>query len=245
MGYFDKQFAELKGFLAKVCPENDVKETVHKNEISWPVGRRRTLVLEPDMAIELGHPRTESTSMLIWADYSDEIHDRRITVIGPDLSEAPEKQLPFGKVVLVGGKNFTPDNSYDRYKEMDSLRYKVDLQGYMMRAVSQYQREWSRVSKTAISQGFSLEILGGVLIDQLRKKQFISSVEVIFVTSKKEDVVLLEKISKQAMQITSAMNKMAIEMSLDCKGCEFEEVCEDVAELKSMRKAKGSSGGKN
>jgi hypothetical protein len=28
------------------------------------------------------------------------------------------------------------------------------------------------------------------------------------------------------------MNKMAVEMSLDCRECEFEDVCDDVSALK-------------
>ena len=58
-------------------------------------------------------------------------------------------------MVIVGGSDFDEDNTYDRYREMELLRYDIHLKGYMMRGVSQQQREWSRVSKEAINNGFS------------------------------------------------------------------------------------------
>lgn len=235
MEFFKKQFNEIREYLAKTCQQGEVKEIRHKKKGTWPKGKAGNLVLEQDMAVELGHPQSESTAMLIWTNDSGNIKDRQITIIGPELPEAQEKQLPFGKAVLIGGNDFTIDNSYDRYREMESIRYDVDLKGYMMRAASQYQREWSRVSNEAILEGFTLEILGGALIDQLKEIEFVTSVEVIFVTSNKEDVGSLKTISEQAIRITSAMNKMAVEMSLDCSECEFEDICDEVSALKSMR----------
>ena len=44
----------------------------------------------------------------------------------------------------------------NRYREMELAKYDVSLAGYMMRAVSQYQREWSRISRQAVAAGFSL-----------------------------------------------------------------------------------------
>jgi CO dehydrogenase/acetyl-CoA synthase beta subunit len=82
--------------------------------------------------------------------------------------------------------NINAENIYDRYREMDHLRYDISLKGYMMRAVSQYMREWSRISKEAINKGFSLFTLGGALIDKYRKLNYIDAVEIIFVTSSKK-----------------------------------------------------------
>lgn len=235
MEFFDKQLKEVREFLEKMNCRGNVREIMHTQKTDWPKGGNRNLVLAQDMAVELGNPQSESTSMLLWENDSGRINDGKITIIGPELTETNAKQLPFGKVVLVGGSLFTTDNSYDRYREMESIRYDVDLKGYMMRAASQFQREWSRVSKEAIDNGFSLEVLGGALMDHFREKDFVTSVEIIFVTSSKEDVVSLKGIAEQAIRITSAMNKMAEEMALDCSECEFEDVCEDVSALKTMR----------
>ena len=191
--------------------------------------------MSEDVGVELGNPREESVSFVIWTETQNEARDGIISVIGPDLQVSQGESLPFGKVVIVGGKGFNEENSYDKHREMEGMRYDVDLKGYMLRAVSQYQREWSRVSNDALSSGFSFSILGGVLIDKFKEKDYIDAVEVIFVTSSREDVKELRGISKGVARVIGAMNKMIEEMSFDCSTCEYADVCTDVSELRKIR----------
>jgi CO dehydrogenase/acetyl-CoA synthase beta subunit len=193
------------------------------------------VVLSQDMAVELGNPREESSSCLIWVEDPGRVRDGVITMIGPVLAECAGKSVPFGKIVIIGGTGFNEENSYDRYREMDGVRYEMDLKGYMMRAVSQHRREWSRVSREALEKGFSLETLGGALIDAYRQKEYIRAVEVVFVTSSRDDVLGLAPIADGAMKIISAMNKMFEELEFDCTTCENTEVCSEVDELRKMR----------
>jgi CO dehydrogenase/acetyl-CoA synthase beta subunit len=120
---------------------------------------------------------------------------------------------------------------------MELLRYDIHLKGYMMRGVSQQQREWSRVSVDAINNGFSFKHLGGALIDQFSRMPYVRSVETIFVTASREDVLEVKAISENITKLISAMNKMADEMSFDCDTCDYNDVCGDVAELRAMRTA--------
>ena len=135
-------------------------------------------------------------------------------------------------MVLVGADGFNEENSYDRYRELDGVRYELDLKGYMMRAVSQYRREWSRVSAEAVKDGFSLGVLGGALIEALRRKEYVRAVEVIFVTASREDVAALAPVADGAMRIIGALNKMLQELEFDCDTCDSIDVCNDVAELR-------------
>ncbi|MEZ4578964.1 MAG: hypothetical protein R2875_13445 [Desulfobacterales bacterium] len=64
--------------------------------------------------------------------------------------ELSGQQVSFSQNRDGWGTDFNADNSYDRYREMELLRYDIHLKGYMMRGVSQYQREWSRVSHEAM-----------------------------------------------------------------------------------------------
>ncbi len=137
---------------------------VADNKRLWPGGHGRNIVLKEDMALELGSPEMESVSCLLWTENLSAITDGRITLIGPDFQESVGKSLPFGKVVLLGVEGFTEDNAYDRHKELDFLRYDLDLKGFMMRAVSQYMREWCRISRESLSQGFSARSLGSSLM---------------------------------------------------------------------------------
>jgi len=164
------------------------------------------------------------------------VHDGKVSLIGPDIRESSGKSLPFGKVVLVQVSGFDEETTYDKYKEMESVRYSLDLKGYMIRAVSQYQREWSRISKEAVKNRFSFEILASALRKEYLKKDYIHAVEFLFVTSSAEDVGELQDVTKNVGRAISALNKMLSEIDPDCDECEYNDVCDEVDELKKMKK---------
>jgi CO dehydrogenase/acetyl-CoA synthase beta subunit len=107
----------------------------------------------------------------------------------------------------------------------------------MMRGASQYQREWSRVSREAVAGGFSFRHIGGALMDHFLSLPYVQSVETLFITSSRAEVLEAKSIADQVFTLISAMNKMAEEMSFDCDTCDYNAVCGDVAELRSMRKS--------
>jgi CO dehydrogenase/acetyl-CoA synthase beta subunit len=201
----------------------------------WAKGGSRNIVLKEDLGVELGNPEMESVSCLLWTENLSWIEDGRITLVGPDFFESAAKSLPFGKVVLAGVEGFDEDNVYERHKELDFLRYDLDLKGFMMRAVSQYMREWCRISSVALSKGFSARHLGSSLIHLFAQRPYVKSVEVIFVTSSTEDVARLKEITAPSEKIISAMNKMAGELEYDCSTCDYQEVCDEADGLKGMR----------
>ena len=170
-----------------------------------------------DTAVELGHPKEGSTAFLIWTSEPVRLKNKRISVIGPDLHQLVGKRIPFGKIILLGVEGFNEDNSYERYRQLENVRYDIHLKGYMMRGVSQYGREWSRVSRKAIEDGFSLPILGGALVDRYLEFEFVRSVEVVFFTSGLQDMKPFLPIAENALKIIGAMNKMIEEVSYDCE----------------------------
>jgi CO dehydrogenase/acetyl-CoA synthase beta subunit len=235
MALFEKQFSEIRDYLKQREGTSAYREIVHREPCAWPSGMKRSVVLAQDMAVELGSPQQESASFLVWHDEPARVRDGLITLIGPDLPASAGKGLPFGKVVLIAADGFNEENGYDRYRELDGVRYELDLKGYMMRAVSQYRREWSRVSAEALEGGFSFGVLGGALIDAYRRKEYVRAAEVIFVTASREDVAALAPVADGAMRIIGAMNKMLQELEFECDTCENTDVCGDVAELRAMR----------
>lgn len=235
MELFEETLTGIRKYIeGKNCQSWAIKE--QRN--AWPSGKGRNVVLSEDMALELGNPQMNSVSCLIWTRKLDLIRDGKINLIGPDIKDSPEKSLPFGKVVLLGVSGFDEENTYDKYKEMEAVRYSLDLKGYMIRAVSQYQREWSRISKEAVRSGFSFEILGGALREEYLKKDYIHAVEFLFVTSSAGDVGELQEITRNVGRTISALNKMLSEMDPDCDECEYNDVCDEVGELKNMRKTR-------
>lgn len=235
---FDKEIQEVREFLERKKAEKKLDEIKFRKKIKWPEGGGKNIVLKDDVGIELGSPEAGSVSFILWTDDVSRIRDGKITLVGSDLQKLYKngaKNLPFGKVLLVGVHGFNEENTYERYREMELLRYDVDLKGYMMKAVSQYQREWSRVSIEAMENKFSFSYLGSDLIRRFREKEFVDAVEVVFVTSSREDVMELQDLSSRAGRIVAAMNKMLEEMSFDCSACEFVDVCDEVDILKDMR----------
>jgi CO dehydrogenase/acetyl-CoA synthase beta subunit len=239
MGLFDKPYSEITAFLDRNRKAGRVSEFIHTGKTTWPEEKNRNLVMGPDTAVELGNPKDAATSFLLWVDDSKKIINRRISVVGPDLPALTGKQASFGKVVMVGGKGFDADNAYERSREMELLRYDVHLKGYMMRGASQYQREWSRVSREAISSGFSFQTLGGALMEQFLALDYVEAAEIIFITSTREDVLEMKTIGDNVARRVAAMNKMAEEMTFDCDTCDYNAVCGDVAELRAMRERVG------
>jgi CO dehydrogenase/acetyl-CoA synthase beta subunit len=235
MQLFDGIIGEVRLYIDRQHRKGIARELQYGADPSWPPAGNRDIVLQSNVGVEIGSPGGQSVSFLLWTDKVSLVRDGLITLIGPDIHECGEKYLPFGKVALIGGSGFTEENSYTRYREMEVQRYEVSLRGYMMRAVSQYMREWSRISKEAVKNGFSFSTLGSALINRLREKTYIDSIEILFVTSSDEEVRELKEIGEQAMRYIKAMRKMTEDMDFDCKSCEYKDVCSDAGDLRAMR----------
>ncbi|PKN38029.1 MAG: hypothetical protein CVU62_09970 [Deltaproteobacteria bacterium HGW-Deltaproteobacteria-2] len=235
MEIFERTFSDIRNYIKS---KKTVSFSVTGRNCDWPGGAERNVVLAEDMAVELGNPQNYSTSSLLWTEHPDGVMEGRITLIGPDIPLCSGSRLPFGKVVLVQVSGFDEGNTYERYKEMEAVRYSIDLKGYMIRAVSQYQREWSRISKEAVQNGFSFEILAEALRNEYLKKDYIHAVEFLFVTSSADDVGELQEITKNVSRKISALNKMLSEIDSDCDECEYNDVCDEVEELKGMKKSR-------
>jgi len=245
MHLFNPIIEEVKQFIVARIQNRQVAEHSVLKEISWPQAGPADIVFKSETAIELGNPKDESVSFLAWTGDKTLVRDGIITLIGPDIPEMVPGSLPFGKIVLIHGSGFHEENCYERFREMDLSRYDILLKGYMMRAVSQYMREWSRVSREAVESGFSFSVLGSALSKKLKKFQYIESIEILFVTSSAEDVRELKKIGDRFLQYIHAMTKMTEEMDFQCESCEFQKICDDADELRNMRRSlmeKGKQG---
>jgi CO dehydrogenase/acetyl-CoA synthase beta subunit len=245
MKLFEDVIRDLRIWMdgMKASPHGYAEHAVGR--MPWPEGDRGNIVMQSDTAIELGNPRDESVSFLVWTPQAELVRDGVTAMIGPDVSSFSGASLPFGKVVLIGVDGFTEENCYERHREIEIARYGMNLKGYMIRAVSQYMREWSRISREAIEKGFSLRVLSSALMETYRKLAYVKSVETLFVTSSPADVRSLRPIGERAVRLISAMNKMARELSFDCDICDYTDVCSEVDALKSMRKSmkKGGANG--
>ena len=237
MGLFNKQLEAIRTYIQHHESNHQIIDFDRLNHTGWPTAGKRNLVLNSDTAVELGNPNQESIAFLIWTDDVEKVENGRVRILGPDFSQINKQQISFGRVVIVGGNGFNGENSYLRFREMENLRYDISLKGYMMRAVPQIQREWSRVSREAVDNGFSFQTLGSELLNQYLKLEYIEAAEVLFVTAGRQEVEDLRPTANSFFKIISAMNKLNEELLHECDACDYSEICDDIEELRTMRKS--------
>ena len=198
--------------------------------------QREGVILKEDTFVELGSPKTASSAFVLWTENLDLVNDGLITLIGPDVKDASEGYLPFGQIVLVAGTGIRPEH----YRKLKECQYVDDLKGYMVRAVPQRQRVWSRVSKEAVEKGFSFETLGKVLMNNFKSVAQVKKAEIIFVTSSDEDVNELGIIARDVWKVWKEDTERTIPKyetpRYDCTTCENREICEEIWKMVSFRK---------
>ena len=204
---------------------------------AWPVGRKGNVVLKSETAVELGGPQQESASLLLWTAQPAVVHDGRITIVGPDLDASVGACLPFGRALVLAVEGFDESNCVARHKELELCRYELNLDGYMMRAAPYQGREWGRVSRRGVEDGFSLATLAAGLMRLYRSIPYVSAVEAILVTSSRDTVRSLAGIGGVATRRILALDKMTTEPSRECDECDFNDVCSEIDALRAARNA--------
>jgi len=202
------------------------------------------LILRGDTFVELGNPEVGSCAFLLWTDNLPLVRDGRITLIGPDIQESPGASLPFGQVLMVGGKNLDKQD----HGVLEHTQYISDqIEGYMIKSVSQLL--WARVSKNAARKGFCFEALGRALMAIFKLElPKVQAMEVVFVTSNKDDLQPLENIAEQIRKIArdivtenwkaKGFDLYECTFGWNCSRCPDQPVCDDIKELITISKSK-------
>jgi CO dehydrogenase/acetyl-CoA synthase beta subunit len=174
-----------------------VSEGNHALPIRIGPGAGAGIILREDTFAELGNPELGSCAFTLVTGKRSLIQDKRITLIGPDIPEMQGQSRPFGQIIMTGGRGLT-----GKYIEvLQQARFIGDqIEGYMVRSMS--RNVWSRVSNSAAGKGFSFQVLGGALMTLYKANQLrITSMEIVFVTSCREDVMLLDSIARHVEKI--------------------------------------------
>jgi CO dehydrogenase/acetyl-CoA synthase beta subunit len=253
MAPFDVYFKAIADYVADLRnSRKPFRETIcaasggnYFRDLPVRVGRAAQpgIILKEDTGVELGNPRVGSCAFMLWTDRPSLITDNRITLIGPDIQESSGSSLPFGQVLMIAGSSLKED----RHADLEWSQYISDrIEGYMIRSIP--RRMWGRVSKAALQKGFSFAVLGKALIGLIKSESpLVEAVEILFVTSGKEDIEGLEKISQPVERIASniKMGKFIVGENgdytctsrLDCRICLDKEVCDVIREQIAILKA--------
>lgn len=201
---------------------------------TWPLGSE-PVILTAETAVEVGPPSRSSVAITLWTEKSGLVHDGRIRLYGPDLTSGLA-ELPLAKIVFVEGEGFTDENAYERFRELDRIKFNLQLKGYALRAAPQENKEWARVSRTALNAGLSMRLIGNEIIRRYHEFPYVKGVEVAFVTISDEAVAQFAPMGKLVGDTLRAMNKMKEKLDYDCASCDFKEVCNEVEGLRRMHK---------
>jgi acetyl-CoA synthase len=204
------------------------------------------IILRSDTFVELGNPQGGSCAALLWTDRPSLIRDGRITLFGPDIQESAEASLPFGQILMAGGDELDQED----HEKLQQAQHVADqIEGYMVRSAS--QNLWSRISRDAAAKGFDFETLGRALMDLVKTgAPAVSAVEVLFVTTSKEDVERLDgivsgvrEIGRNILKETWKARGYDLDCDFDCASCQDQETCDEIRDVIVARRKKTESDG--
>lgn len=211
-------------------------------------GANSGILLRSDTFIELGSPEVGSCAFVVWTDGASRVTDGRITLVGPDIPEAPGASLPFGQVLLLAGDGLGAQD----HPALERAQHVADqVEGYMVRSSSESM--WGRVSNDAAAKGFRFETLGTCLMSLTKAAVAgVQSVEVLFVTSGKEDLQPLQSIASRIHEAGREILREQwkakgydLDCDFDCGSCHDQQVCDDIREVivERRKRARRSSQG--
>jgi CO dehydrogenase/acetyl-CoA synthase beta subunit len=197
-------------------------------------GANPGIILRGDTSVELGNPEMGSSSLFLLTDSPATLKDGRITLIGPDIPESANTSLPFGQVLMLGGAQLADKD----VEALQPVQFVGDqIEGYMMRGVS--QRIWSRISTEAVAKGMCFNLLGQALMAVCRSaSRKLESMEILFVTSGKEDLdpldgwsVQIQKIAREIIKENWRIKGYDIDCASNCATCKGQVVCGEIKEV--------------
>jgi CO dehydrogenase/acetyl-CoA synthase beta subunit len=201
----------------------------------------RGIILRSDTYLELGNPLAGSCAFVLWTEQPSLVNDGKVTLLGPDIPESADGSLPFAQILIVGGEELSDRD----HESLIQHQYVSDrIEGYMIKSAP--DRVWSRVSKDAAEKGFDFETLGKALMGIVKSEASrVQAMEIVFVTTSKEDVQGLANIAQQIRKISKDIVKenwkirgYDIECASDCSSCGEKVVCDDIREVISVKKRK-------
>jgi CO dehydrogenase/acetyl-CoA synthase beta subunit len=199
------------------------------------------IILRGDMFIELGNPTIASKELFLWTDDLSLIENGRITLLGPDIPDSANASLPFAQIFMAGGKKFRKEDQ----ETLEMGPHVADqIEGYMARSAS--GNLWSRVSNDAAKKGFSFEVLGKALMALFKSNvPDVQAMEVIFVTTSKEDVLGLDDIvgkvkntRKEVVKESWKARGYDLDCDYDCSSCMDQSTCDDIRDVIAKKRKK-------
>lgn len=223
MRLYNNLIKEIKGNLSN--------SKVLSSGKSLDVSEKNSVIFLSDTAFELGGNNRPCVSSL--AVSSDMNFSDSVFLLGNNLNEI-KADSPFGKFVFIEIEDFSDEqDTFNKIKELEALRYRLNVDGFMTRASALNMREQIRVSKKAVKSGITFADYGQTLLSEYLKFPYVKSAEIYFVTDY-DDFDKLNETAKKISQTTSALNHIFDNVMFDCSTCNLKEICDEVDGLKEL-----------
>lgn len=238
---FISEHADIAASVVPAAPD----ELADRFGFSVRPDPRPKVVLAADTAVELGHPSTESLSLVLFSDGNTPALADSITFVGPDIPQlAGIPPRSFAQVILLHLEDGGLPDPFD----LENAAFLMHrLPGYMIRSVP--GRMWVRISHDGLAAGIDFRVVGSALVAAYKSRfDYVKSVEVLFVTSGKGHVNILSEIEPEARILSGRHKKLYLGIDgeiecreLNCDVCDEKAVCDNLRDIVIKRRRSGDA----
>ena len=213
---------------------SSAKKWAYDPTACWPETSRNELIMLREAAYELGGSAKSAVAFSCFTTNERLVGPDEVWLYGPDLSEI-RGDCAFARIVLFSIQDVgEEDEAYRALQDIEFVKYHVFPKGYMIRALSEDNREQVRVSRAAIRDGISFRNVGFDYIRRFREKENVRSVRVIFVTAPEADYAALRANARKVSDITRSLSTILDGIPTDCDSCGLREICDEVEGMREL-----------
>ena len=200
----------------------------------WKDTGRNELVMLREAAYELGGNGKPAVSFSCFTTDESLVGEDEVWLIGPDLTEI-KGDCPFARIVLFSIQDVgEEDEAYRALQDIEFVRYHVYPDGYMIRALSEDNREQVRIRKSALREGISFKGVGFDYIRKFKTNENVRNVRVIFITRPDADFKALKDSARKVSDITRSLNTILEGIPTDCDSCGLKDICDEVEGMREL-----------
>lgn len=223
----------IKNTIDLLSPYKYSSLTVSK-DLALSVGKDNELILKKDSAFELGGSYKSAVNYQCVTTSLSLVQKDEILLYGEDLTEI-KSDVSFARLAFLQINDLDGDEvSYKVIKDLEFIKYNMNLKGYMMRASTMDFRECVRVAKSAVTDGISFNNIGNAFISKYKQNPLVKAVQIIFITS---DMPIFKQFMDNARkidEITLTLNHVLSNMNFDCHSCNLKPICDEVEGMKEL-----------
>lgn len=234
MELYDNAIQQIKQLL-KQYPIKCLPEYVGQ----LPLLKGEQLLLRRDMAFELGGGTLPAISVLAFTTSGKLVSDSASFLCGQDISHI-QGNVPYARVTLIQlsdeflGQDIYEQGIYDVLRRIDFVRYRLRIDGYLMRISSAKEREVVRIGAKAREEGLTFSAVGQCFLQGYLAEPEVRAVQTYFITLPEFNYELLRTLAKTTEGITESLNHIYETINMDCSSCGLKAVCDEVEGLKEL-----------